>query len=105
MQQDFSDKLFGLLDILLTLDSSVVGYIHLIFPVKFGRKNSNVTYFDTMIQNPDMNYRGVSSGKDLREKLIKVEENHSPVKMKKIKRKINYKDNSKIHIEIIKTQS
>ena len=80
MQQDFSDKLFGLLDILLILDSSVVGYIHLIFPKKFGRKNSNVTYFGTIIQN-------------------------SPVKMKNIKRKINYKDNSKIDIEIIKTQS
>ena len=31
-----------------------------------------------------------------------MEENHSPIKMKNIKRKIKYKDNSKIDIEINK---
>ena len=55
-----------------------------------------------MMQTPDVNYRGVSYIEDLREKLIRVEENHSPIKMKNIKRKINYKDNSKIDIEINK---
>ena len=55
-----------------------------------------------MIQTPDVNYRVISYRKDLREKLIKVEENHSPIKRKNIKRKINYKDNSKIDIEINK---
>ena len=55
-----------------------------------------------MIQTPVVNYRGVSYREDLREKLIKVEENHSPIKMKNIKRKINYKDNSKIDAEINK---
>ena len=52
-----------------------------------------------MIQTPDVNYRRVSYREDLREKLMKVEENHSPIKMKNIKRKMNYKDNSKIDIE------
>ena len=52
-----------------------------------------------MIQTPDVNYRRVSYREDLREKLMKVEENHSPIKMKNIKRKINYKDNSKIDTE------
>ena len=52
-----------------------------------------------MIQTPDVNYRRVSYREDLREKLMKVEENHSPIKMKNIKRKINYKYNSKIDIE------
>ena len=52
-----------------------------------------------MIQTPDVNYRRVSYREDLGEKLMKVEENHSPIKMKNIKRKINYKDNSKIDIE------
>ena len=52
-----------------------------------------------MIQTPDVNYRRVSYREDLREKLMKVEENHSPIKMKNIKRKINYKDSSKIDIE------
>ena len=52
-----------------------------------------------MIQTPDVNYRRVSYREDLREILMKVEENHSPIKMKNIKRKINYKDNSKIDIE------
>ena len=33
---------------------------------------------------------------------MKVEENHSPIKMKNIKRKIDYKDNSKIDTEINK---
>ena len=55
-----------------------------------------------MIQTPDVNYRRVSYREDLREKLMKVEENHSPIKMKNIKRKINYEDNSKIDIEINK---
>ena len=55
-----------------------------------------------MMQTPDVNYRGVSYIEDLREKLIRVEENHSPIKMKNIKRKINYKDNSKIDAEINK---
>ena len=75
-----------------------MGCIHLISTVKSGRKNSSITHFDMMIQT-DVNYRGVSYREDLREKLIKVEENHSPIKMKNIKRKINYKDNSKIDIE------
>ena len=35
-----------------------------------------------MIETPDVNYRGVSYRKDLREKLIKVEENYSPIKVK-----------------------
>ena len=52
-----------------------------------------------MIQTPDVNYRRILCREDLREKLMKVEENHSPIKMKNIKRKINYKDNSKIDIE------
>ena len=78
-----------------------MGCIHLISTVKSGRKNSSITYFDMMIQT-DVNYRGVSYREDLREKLIKVEENHSPIKMKNIKRKINYEDNSKIDIEINK---
>ena len=52
-----------------------------------------------MIQTPDVNYRRVSYREDLGEKLMKVEENHSPIKMKNIKRKINYKDNSKIDTE------
>ena len=52
-----------------------------------------------MIQTPDVNYRRVSYREDLGEKLMKVEENHSPIKMKNIKRKMNYKDNSKIDIE------
>ena len=52
-----------------------------------------------MIQTPDVNYRRVSYREDLREKLMKVEENHSPIKMKNIKRRINYKDNSKIDTE------
>ena len=34
-----------------------------------------------IIQTPDVNYRGASYRKDFREKLIKVEENHSPIKM------------------------
>ena len=58
-----------------------------------------------MMQTPDVNYRGVSYRKDLREKLIKVEENHSPIKMKNVKRKINDKDNSKIDIGINKDTS
>ena len=33
-----------------------------------------------MIQTPVVNYRGVSYREDLREKLIKVEENHSQLK-------------------------
>ena len=41
--------LSGLLDTLLILDSSVVGYIHLISPVKSGGKISNITYFDMMM--------------------------------------------------------
>ena len=52
-----------------------------------------------MIQTPDVNYRRVSYREDLGEKLMKVEESHSPIKMKNIKRKMNYKDNSKIDIE------
>ena len=40
-----------------------------------------------MIQTPDFNYRGVPYGKDLRKKFIKVEENHSSIKMKNIKKK------------------
>ena len=44
---------------LLILDSSVGGYIHMISPVKSGGKNSNITYFDMMIQTLDVNYRGV----------------------------------------------
>ena len=52
-----------------------------------------------MIQTPDVNYRRVSYREDFREKLMKVEENHSPIKMKNIKRKINYKGNSKIDTE------
>ena len=63
-----------------------MGYIHLISPVKSGRKNSNITYFDMIIQIPDVNYREVSYRKELREKLIKLEENHSPIKMKNIKK-------------------
>ena len=55
-----------------------------------------------MIQIPDVNYRGVSYRKDLWEKLIEVEENHSLIKKKNIKRKINYKDNSEIETEINK---
>ena len=51
-------------------------------PVKSGHKTSNITYFDMMIETPDVNYRGVSYRKDLREKLIKVEENYSPIKVK-----------------------
>ena len=48
-----------------------------------------------MMQTPDVNYREVSRRKDSREKLIKVEENHSQIKMKNILRKINCKNNSK----------
>ena len=69
--------LFGLLDVLLTLDSSVVGYIYLISPVK---SCNVITYFDMMIQTLVVNYRGFSYREDLREKLIKVEENHSQLK-------------------------
>ena len=60
MQQDLSDTLFGLHDILLILNSSVVGYIHMKTPVKSGRKNSNITSLNMMIQTTDVNYRGVS---------------------------------------------
>ena len=85
-QQDLSDTLFGLPYIFLILDSSVVGYIHLISPVYSGRKNSSITYFDMMVQTPDFNCRGVSYREDIWEKLIKVEENHSPIKRINIKR-------------------
>ena len=50
---------FGILDILLILDSSVVGYIDLLSTAKSGRKNSSITYCDMMIQTLDVNYRGV----------------------------------------------
>ena len=59
-----------------------MGYTNLISPVKSERKNSYITYFDMMTQTPDVNYRGVSYRKDLREKLIKVKENHSALKWK-----------------------
>ena len=49
-QQDLSDTLFGLPYIFLILDSSVVGYIHLISPVKCWCKSSSITYFDMMIK-------------------------------------------------------
>ena len=52
------------------------------------------------IQTNDELYRGISYRQDLREKLIKHEEDKTPIKIKKIKRKINYIDNSKIDIEI-----
>ena len=94
-QQDLSATLFGLLDILLTLHVSDVGYIDLISPVKSGQfyenkimriksgcKNSNITYFDMIIKTPDVNYRGILSSKYLREALLKMEENHFPIKIK-----------------------
>ena len=52
------------------------------------------------IQTNDELYHGISYRQDLREKLIKHEEDKTPIKIKKIKRKINYIDNSKIDIEI-----
>lgn len=63
--------LFGLLDIFLILDSSVLGYIHFISPVKTGHNNSNISYFLMMIQIPYVNYRRVSYRKNFQEKLIK----------------------------------
>ena len=50
----------GLIDILSILDSSVVGYIHVLSTVKSGCKNSNITYWG-MIEAPDVTYSKVSS--------------------------------------------
>ena len=74
----------------------------MISPVKSGLNNSNIRFFDMVIKTLDANCRGVSHRKYLREKLIKKEKNHSSIKMKNIKRKINHKDNSKVDIEINK---
>ena len=78
----------------------MVGFIHLVSPVKSGQKNKDVLYYEMKIQTNDELYRGISYRQDLREKLIKHEEDKTPIKIKKIKRKINYIDNSKIEIEI-----
>ena len=87
MQQDLSKTLFGLLDVLLILRSSVASYIHLMSPVTSGHKDSNITYFDMMIQTPDVNSKGFLYRKDHQEKSKKVEENDSPIEMKNIKEK------------------
>ena len=79
-----------------------MGYIDLILAVKSGCKNSNITYFGMIIQIPDVNHKGVSCSKDLQEEFIRVEENHFPIKRINIKRKRNYRDKSKIDIEINK---
>ena len=42
-----------------------------------------------LIKTPDVNNRGVSDRIDLQDKLINVEQNRSPVKMKNFKSKIN----------------
>ena len=87
MQQDLSNTLFGLLDVLLTLRSSVASYIHLMSPVTSGHKNSNITYFDKMIQTLDVNSKGFLYRKDHQEKSRKVKESDSPAEMKNIKEK------------------
>ena len=44
-------------------------------PVTSGHKDSNITYFDMMIQTPDVNSKGFLYRKDHQEKSKKVEEN------------------------------
>ena len=69
-------------------------------PTRPGRYNKSILYYDLQIQTTDCTYRGVSYREDLRDKLVKSEKNKSPVKLKNIKRKMNFMDNTKTDIEI-----
>ena len=77
------------------IESSVMGYIHIVLPVKSGARNKNIHYDNTMIQISGDIYRSVSYHEDIRDQLHKVGKNKSHVKQFSIKRKMNFRDPSK----------
>ena len=64
-----------------------MGFIHLVSPVKSGQKNKDVLFYEMKIQTNDGLYRGISYRQDLREKLIKHEEDKNSDKNKENKEK------------------
>ena len=53
-----------------------------------------------VLQVSEQTNGGVSNNEDLRETLVKAEQDKSPMKLKNIKRKMNFFDNTKQNIEI-----
>ena len=82
------------------IDSSVVGYVHMVSPVKSGARSENIRYYNMMMQISEDIYRSVLYCEDLRDQLLKVEKNRCPVKLFNIKRKMNFRDPSETDIEI-----
>ena len=86
--------------IFFIIESSVVGYIYIVLPVKSGARNKNIHYDNMMIQISDDIYRSVSYHEDIRDQLHKGGKNKSHVKQFSIKRKMNFRDPSKKDIKI-----
>lgn len=69
-------------------------------PVKTGKRNPSVKYYNLEFQSADEVFRGVSYREDLREKLQHAQKTKSPLKLMHVKRKVNYHDNTKTDIEV-----
>ena len=82
------------------IDSSVVGCIHMVLPVKSGARHENICCYNLMIQTSEEIYRSVSYREDLRDQLLKVEKSRCSAKLFNIKGKMNFCDSSKTDIKI-----
>ena len=72
----------------------------MVSPVRPATNDPNIHYYNMMIQTEEEVFRSVSYREDLRDQLLQVEKNKSPVKLLNIKRKINFHDSTKTDIEI-----
>ena len=57
------------------IDSSVVGHILMVSPVKSGARNENIRYYNMIIQTSEDIYRSASYREDLLDQLLKVDKN------------------------------
>ena len=78
----------------------ITAFIHSVSPIKAAKRNPNNKYYNMVLQVSEQTYRGMSYNEDLRETLIKAEQDKSPMKLKNIKRKMNFFDNTKQDIEL-----
>ena len=77
-------------------------YIHELSPIKKAR-SGKTEYYNFTVQSKDSYHHGVSFRMDLREEFEQSASQKSPVKLKNIKRKANWKDNTKQDIEVNRT--
>lgn len=73
----------------------LVAYVHNVSPMKKANSNSNLIYYNMMLQTQNETHRSVSYREDLREQMVDIAKQKSPIKIKTLKERLIFSTNLK----------